>query len=88
MLGYVIRVRVKFRIRLRSGCSDYNPATLQSVVLKLTDALSILERVKRLVIVLFLLHLLVKNNIRDFYGRYLFECLVFNNYFVVIGDLV
>ena len=51
VLGYVIRVRirVRFRIRLRSGWSDYNLATLQSVVPKFrTDALSVLERVKRL----------------------------------------
>ena len=46
MLGYLIRVTVKvrvrvsikvrfrIRIRLRSGYSDYNLATLQSVVLK------------------------------------------------------
>ena len=57
MLGYVIgvrvtaraRVRVRFRIKLRAGCSDYNLATLQSLVLKFrTDASSVLERLKRL----------------------------------------
>ena len=39
-------------IRLRSGCSDYNLATLQSVVLKFrTDVLSVLELVKLLEII-------------------------------------
>ena len=48
-----VRIKVRFsirvRIRLGSGFSDYNLATLHTVVLKFrTDALSVLERVKRL----------------------------------------
>ena len=45
----MISVRIRVRIRLRSGCSDYNLATLQSDVLKFrTDVLSVLDWVKRL----------------------------------------
>ena len=44
MLAYVIRVRIRVRFKtiFRPGCSDYNLATLQSVVLKFkTDTLNV-----------------------------------------------
>ena len=41
---------LRLGLGLGLGCPDYNWATLQSVILKFrTDALSVLERVKRLV---------------------------------------
>ena len=45
-----MRIRVRFRVKLRSGCSDYNLATLQSVILKFrTGTLSVLGQVKQLI---------------------------------------
>ena len=52
---FKVRIRVRFRVRLGSGCPDYNLATLQNVILKFRiDALSVSERVKRLLFQYFL----------------------------------
>ena len=41
-----VRIRVRFMVSLRSCCSDYNLATLESVILKFRpDTLSVLGAV-------------------------------------------
>ena len=45
----MVRITVRFKVKLKSGCPDYNLSTLQSVILKFrTDSISVLERVERL----------------------------------------